>query len=58
MKLNFPSKLFDKIMETEKEVPRGATVEMKPVYLSPPFKGDTVADVAHRRLASAITKTF
>lgn len=43
---------------TEKEVPRRLAVERRPVYISLPFKGDTLGEIAQRRLMSVNNKTF
>ena len=58
MKNGYPEKLIQKRLETKIETRKVATVEKKRVYISLPFKGDTLALSTERRLSDAVSKAF
>lgn len=54
----YPIRFIQKTIQSVKLKPEKSTVEKKPVFISLPFKGDTVAELIYRRLKSAVENTF
>ena len=54
----YPERFVDSVLRRQKVPNTITTVGKKSVYISLPFKGDTVSEIASRKLTAAMAKTF
>ncbi|KAF8564717.1 hypothetical protein P879_06762 [Paragonimus westermani] len=54
----YPERFVDKTMERREKQDKMTLAEKKTVFISLPFKGDTIAETITRRLNTAINRTF
>ena len=54
----YPERFVEANMQPKTEPQNQPSVEKKQLYISLPFRGDTIADITSRRLMEAVNKTF